>query len=135
MMSFVKSVPQGLQLSECKHGIGGKNSPIHYIPKSDPVQEALKKKKKVTYLKLTLPSTKSEISVAQWISRTPKQFLLHVRAVIHACKQVELDVNFFKAQGAVTNAECDLEIAKEAYAQVHSSKKKGESEQGRSHTG
>ena len=37
---------------------------------------------------------------------------------------MELDVNFSKAQGAVTNAECDLEIAKEAYAQVHSSKKK-----------
>ena len=47
-----------------------------------------------------------------------------VQAAIHACKQMELDMNFSKAQGAVTNAECDLEIAKEAYTQVCSFKKK-----------
>ena len=44
-MSFAKSVPEGLKLSECKSGIGDKNSPICYIPKNDPVQEALKKQK------------------------------------------------------------------------------------------
>ena len=32
-------------------------------------------------------------------------------------------MNFSKAQGAVTNTEYDLEIAKEAYAQVSSSEK------------
>ena len=77
-MSFTKSVPKGLKLSECEHSIGGKNSPICYIPKLDPVQEALEKKKKVTYFKLTLPSTGSEMSVAQWTTETPEQFLLHV---------------------------------------------------------
>ena len=46
-MSFVKSVPEGLKLSECERGVGGKNSPIRYIPESDPIQEALEKKKKV----------------------------------------------------------------------------------------
>lgn len=60
-----KSVPKGLKLLECKLGIGGKNLPICYIPELDPVQEALKKKKKTTYLKLTLPSTKSKLSVAR----------------------------------------------------------------------
>ena len=50
--------------------------------------------------------------------------LLHVHAVIHVCKQMELDMNLSKAQEAVTNAECDLKIAKETYAQVHSSEKK-----------
>ena len=45
-MSSAKSVPKGLKLSECEQGIGGKNSPIRYIPKKDPVQEALKKNKK-----------------------------------------------------------------------------------------
>jgi hypothetical protein len=67
-MSFTKSVPEGLKSSECERGIGGKNSPIRYIPESDPVQEALEKKKKVTYFKLTLPSTRSEMSMAQWTS-------------------------------------------------------------------
>jgi hypothetical protein len=77
-MSFAKSVPKGLKLSECECGMGGKNSPIHYIPESYPIQEALKKKKKVTYFKLTLPSTGSEMSMAQWTFGTPEQFLLHV---------------------------------------------------------
>ena len=90
-----KSVPEGLKLTECEWGIGGKNSPIHYIPESDPIQEALKKKKKVMSFKLTLPSTKSEMSMAQWASGTQKQFLLHVCAAIHTCKQMELDANFF----------------------------------------
>ena len=68
-MSFTKSVPKGLKLSKCEHGIGGKNLPICYIPKSDPIEEALEKKKKVIYFKLTLLSTGSEMSVAQWIVR------------------------------------------------------------------
>ncbi len=111
-------------MTECERGVGGKNSPIRYIPESDPVQEALEKKKKVTYFKLTLPSTKSEMSVAQWASGTPEQFLLHVRAAIHACKQMELDANFTRAQDAVTTAELNLEMAKESYATVRNSEKK-----------
>jgi hypothetical protein len=39
---------------------------------------------------------------------------------------VELGVNFSKAQETVTNAACDLETAKETYAQVPSSEKKME---------
>ena len=98
--------------------------PICYIPKLDPIQEALEKKKKPTYCKLTLQLTKSEMSVAQWASGTPEQFLLHVHTAIHACKQMELDGNFSMAKEAVTIAECDLKIAKEAYAQVCTSEKK-----------
>ena len=45
-MSFAKSVPEGLKLSECEWGLGDKNSPIRYIPKKDHVQEALEKKKR-----------------------------------------------------------------------------------------
>ena len=67
---------------------------------------------------------KSEMSVAQWASGTPERFLLHVHAAIHACKQIELDVNFTRAQDAVTTAELNLEMAKESYAMVCNSKKK-----------
>jgi hypothetical protein len=63
-MSFAKSVPKGLKLSECKRGIGGKNSPIRYIPEKDPVQEAFEKTKKTNYFKLMLPNTGSELKVA-----------------------------------------------------------------------
>ena len=123
-MSLAKSVPEGLKCQECERGVGGNKSPIRYIPESDPIQEALEKKKKTTYFKLTLPSTGSKLSVAQWTSGTPEQFLLHVRAVIHACKQMELDMNFSSAQEAVATEELNLDITKEAYMQVHSSEKK-----------
>jgi hypothetical protein len=52
-MSYAKSVPEELKLSECKWGIGGKNSSICYIPEKDPVQEALETNKKTDYFKLT----------------------------------------------------------------------------------
>ena len=117
-MSFAKSVPEGLKLSECERGVGGKNSPIRYIPEKDPVQEALERTKKTNYFKLTLPHTGSELKVALWASGTPEQFILHVRAAIHACKQMEHDVKYQNAKEAVANANLDLEIKKEEYAQV-----------------
>ena len=122
-MSVAKSVPEGLKLSECEQDVGGKNSPIHYIPKKDSVQGALKKNKKTNYFKLMLPHTGSELKVTLWGSGTPEQFILYVRSAIHACKQMEHDVKFSKAKEAVANAILDLEIKKEEYAQVHSSKK------------
>ena len=57
-------------------------------------------------------------------SRTPKQFLLHVRTTIHMCKQMGLDMNFAHAEKAVTTAELDVELAKTEYAQICSSEKK-----------
>ena len=60
----------------------------------------------------------SELKVALWASGTPEQFILHVRSVIHACKQMEHDVKFLNAKEAVATAKLDLEIKKEEYAQV-----------------
>ena len=95
---------------ECKWGIGGENSPIRCIPEKDAVQEALKKTKKTNYFKLTLPNTASELKIALWASGTPKQFIMHVRSVIHACKQIELDVKFSNAKEAGATAIFDLDI-------------------------
>jgi len=118
-MSFIKYLPKGLKLSECERGIGGKNSLIHYIPEKDPVQEALKKNKKTNYVKLVLPHMGSELKVMLWASGTPEQFILHVCSVIHARKQKEHEVKFSNAKEAVANANLDLKIKKEEYAQVH----------------
>jgi hypothetical protein len=123
-MSFAKSVPEGLNLLECKRGIGGKNSPICYIPKKDPVQAALKKTKTTNYFKLTLPNTGSKLKVALWASGTPEQFILHVRSANHTCKQIKHDVKFLKAKEAVAMAILDLDIKKEEYVQVCTSEKK-----------
>ena len=70
-----------------------------------------------------LPHIGSELKVALWVSGTPEQFILHVRSAIHACKQMEHDVKFSTAKEAVANTMLNLEIKKEEYAQVHSSKK------------
>eukprot|EP00804_Cyclotella_cryptica_P018265 CCRYP_005976-RA/>CCRYP_005976-RA protein AED:0.46 eAED:0.82 QI:0/0/0/1/0.5/0.33/3/0/385 len=35
-MSSVKAIPEGLKWVECERGVGGKNSPIRYIPEQDP---------------------------------------------------------------------------------------------------
>jgi hypothetical protein len=59
-MSLAKSVLKRLKWVECKHGIGGKNSPVCYIPKQDPMQDALEKNKKAAYFKLTLPNMENE---------------------------------------------------------------------------
>ena len=63
-MSFAKSFPKWIKVSECKWGIGGKNSPIRYIPKKDHVQEVLEKNNMTNYFKLTLPHMGSERKVA-----------------------------------------------------------------------
>ena len=88
----------------------GENSPIRYIPKKDPVQEALKKTKKTNYFKLMLPNTGSKQKIALWASGIPKQFILHVRSAIHACKQMEHDVKLLNAEEAVATAILDLDI-------------------------
>ena len=62
-MSFVKAVPEGLKWINCKCSIGGNNSPVHYITKQDPMQDALEKSKKTTYFKLTLLNTGNELKV------------------------------------------------------------------------
>jgi hypothetical protein len=90
-MSFAKSLPEGLKLSECERGIGGTKSPIHHIPEKDPVQDALKRHKNTNYFKLTPPHMGSKLKVALWASRIPKQFILHVLSAIHAWKQMEHD--------------------------------------------
>jgi len=123
-MSYTKSVPKGLKLSKCEWDIGGKNSPIHYIPEKDPVQEALKKNKKTNYFKLMLPTTGGKLKVALWASGIPEQFILHVHSAIHIGKQMEHDIKFLNAKEAVANAILDLEIKKEGYVQVHTSERK-----------
>ena len=73
---------------------------------------------------MTLPHTGSKFKVALGVSGTPKQFVLHVKSLIHTCKQMEHDVNFSKAKEAVANATLDLEIREEEYVQVCSTEKK-----------
>jgi hypothetical protein len=123
-MSFSKSVPKGLKLLECKHGIGGKKSLIHYVPEKDPVQEAFERNKKINFFKLTLTHISSELKVTLWVYGTPEQFILHGHSASHACKQMEHGINFSKAKEAVANAILDLELKKDEYMQVCNSEKR-----------
>eukprot|EP00804_Cyclotella_cryptica_P019333 CCRYP_006197-RA/>CCRYP_006197-RA protein AED:0.33 eAED:0.81 QI:0/0/0/1/1/1/2/0/425 len=129
-MSSVKAFPEGLKWVECERGVGGKNSPIRYIPEQDPVQDALTKDKKTTYFTLTLPNMGNELKVAVWASGTHEQFLLHVRSAIHVCKQMGLVTNFAQAERAVETAKLDAEIAKEEFTKLCNSKKKKKGNKG-----
>eukprot|EP00804_Cyclotella_cryptica_P028707 CCRYP_008223-RA/>CCRYP_008223-RA protein AED:0.38 eAED:1.00 QI:0/0/0/1/1/1/3/0/399 len=121
-MSSVKAIPEGLKWVECERGVGGKNSPIRYIPEQDPVQDALAKDNKTTYFKLTLPNTGNELKVAVWVSGTPEQFLLYVRSAIHAGKQMGLDTDFAAAEKAVETAKIEAELAKQDRSQSRNDK-------------
>ncbi len=131
-MSFAKTVPEGLKWIERERGVGGKNFSMRYIPQQDPMQEALEKNKMTTYFKLTLPNMGNGLKVAVWASRTPKQFLLHVRSVIHACTQMGLDTSFTKATTALKSAMLDVELTKGEYVQqsCNSEEKKGKGNKG-----
>ena len=94
-----------------------------------------KRYKKTNYFKLTLPRMGSKLNVTLWASQTPEEFILHVRSMILACKQMGHEVNFSKAKKAVVNATLDLEKKSEEYAQVCSSEKKGKREQRSLHFG
>ena len=59
-----------------------------------------------------------------WASGTPKQFILHVRTAIHACKQMEHDVKCQDSKEAVETAIMELDIKKEEYAKVRTSERK-----------
>ena len=123
-MSSTKAFPEGFKWIECERGVGGKNSPIRYIPEQDPMQDALAKGKKTTYFKLTLPNMGNELKVAIWSSGTPEQFVLHVHSVIHAITQMWLDTNFAEAEKAVDVVKLDADIAKTEYTQLRNSEKK-----------
>ena len=83
-MSVAKLIPKGLKTVECKQGMGGKNSPVPYIPEQEPVQDALEKSKKTIYIKSTLPNTGNKLKVVIWASGTPEQVFAcaHCRACV-----------------------------------------------------
>ena len=70
------------------------------------------------YIKLMPPHTCSKLRVALWAPRSPNQFILLVYFMIHACKQMEHDIKFFRAEEAVATAMLNLEIMKDVCAQV-----------------
>ena len=113
-MSLSKAVPEGLKSVECERGVGGKNSPIRYIPEQDPIQEALETKHQPTSFKLSLPSG-SEMRMVRWASGTPEHFLIHVRGAIHAIKEMELDTKFQEAMKAVESASLEVDLTKMQY--------------------
>ena len=123
-MSSTKLIPKGLKLEECKHDMGGKNSPICYIPKKDPIQDAPEKSKKTTYFKLTLSNTRDKLMVAIWTTGTPKQFLLHLCSALHMCKQMGLDMDYADDLMVLEAAYCQLDAAKTEYAQLVKATKK-----------
>ncbi len=61
-------------MMECKIDMGRKNSPKCYIPKQDPVHDALEKNKKTMYFKVMLPNTRSKLKVVFLQMGLPSSF-------------------------------------------------------------
>ena len=59
------------------------------------------------------------------MSRTFKQFLMHVCSAIHVCKQIRLETQFVKVEKNVETANLDIDIMKNEFVQAHNSKQKG----------
>jgi hypothetical protein len=103
---------------------GGKNPPIHYIPKQDPIRDALETKTKTTYFKLMLPVSCNGMRVAIWASSTLKNFLIHVHGMVLIIKHMSLDTQFQKAADTVEKLKIDLDIAKDAHSKAKKNHKK-----------
>ena len=87
-MSPKKVAPTGFKHQECKRGSSGEKAPIQYVPKWDPVQEALELKPES--LKCTLANG-SETLVMVWSGySTNKQFLLHINKAASVAKNMGL---------------------------------------------
>jgi hypothetical protein len=123
-MTTVKAVPEGLKTIECESGVGGKYSPICFIPERDPIQDALKTKTKTTYFKLMLLVSGSKMRVAIWVSGTSEHFHIHVRGTVHVIKQMGLDTKFWEATDAVKNLKICWDITKDAHSKVKKDHKK-----------
>ena len=87
-MLLSKAVPEGLKQVECECGVGGNNSPIHYVPEQDPIHDALKTKKRSNHFKLTLLKIRREMRVAIWASGTLEHFVIHVHGVVNVNQQM-----------------------------------------------
>ena len=120
-----KAVTEGLKITECECGIGGKNSPICYIPEQDPIQDMLEAKHLPTYFKLTLPKMGSVMRVDRWASGAPEHDLIHVQGVIHTIRQMGLKDKLMEANEAVDTANLDMGVTKATWKR-EPKKKEGE---------
>ncbi len=87
------------------------------------MQDALEKNKMTTYFKWTLPNTGNKLKVAIWASRTPKQFLLHVRTAMQVCKQLCLETKEANAMMVLEAAYFELDAIKAEYTKLAKSAK------------
>lgn len=63
-MLGVTSMPKGLKYIKCECSVGGKNFPVWYVTKQDPIQNALKSKTKTIDFKLMPFEMGSNLPVA-----------------------------------------------------------------------
>ena len=67
--------------------------------------------------------------MVRWVSGTPEHFLIHVRGVIHAIKEMELDTKFQEATKAVESAILEFDLTKMQYKDELKKREKDDSSQ------
>ncbi len=85
-MSLSKSVPEGLNLHECKQTKLRETLPVPYIPKKDKVQEEVAKLRQLQIKTSLEKDTTLNFPLCQE-NGTREAFLMHVTAVLDAMKK------------------------------------------------
>ena len=65
----------------------------------------------------------------RWATGTPEHFLIHVRGVFHAIKEMELDAKFQKVLKAVESATLGVNFAKMTYKDETKKREKDDTSQ------
>ena len=98
-MSQQGEIPKGLKDQECERGRvwATSQTPIHYVPEVDLVQERTSSDSKMS--KVTLPnSNKTEYGIPIWSGGTNEDFLIHVNEALSAIEKLELLTKYEQAQ-------------------------------------
>ncbi len=114
-MSLAKSVPEGLNLQECKRTKLRKPLPVPYIPDKDKVQEEVTKLRNLQ-IKTSLEKDTTLNFLVWHENGTREAFLMHVTAILDAMKKRGHFKDYFRAQKAYEEAKKMAESAEAGLA-------------------
>ena len=67
--------------------------------------------------------------MVRWVSRTPEHFIIHVRGVIHAIKEMKLVTKVHEAMKAVKSESLEVDLTKMQYKDELKKREKDDSSQ------
>jgi hypothetical protein len=119
MMSFLKSVPEGLKPQECERTKLCEPLPVPYLHTKDEVQEEVTKLRNLE-IKTTIEKDTTLNFLVWYKNRTLKSFLMHMTAIMDAIKKCGTFKDYKKDQKAYVEANKAAESAEAGLALLDS---------------